>query len=360
MSRLNNRALIVSLFCLSLFIFTGCKKDKSPPAERQLLEDGPLSTQLGKMLNLETYGYSKSRPFWGNNSNELYITGLNEILRIDIAAKQVQVLESSGGIVTGRTNEKSGIVFLGKIDNRHGYYVYNFSNNNTERIISPPSTVGSLLNIADNNIFYYESAASAPFPPCDGFCWGYPGTYIAEFYHFDKETQEITNLENKKFMLFSPDGSQTILSSQLDRHMYVFDNNTRTIIDSSDLGSLFFDGLYYEGEVLHSFEFDVLDNITIKNFNTGEIFRQFQTNHVKAGDLQVSADGTKIYYGGGILNGSSMKILLYDIVSNTQTTVAELPLLDGGGLPFGAFVLADDNTRMVIEAGGHLYIKELD
>ena len=112
--------------------------------------------------------------------------------------------------------------------------------------------------------------------------------------------------------------------------------------------------------MLQSLEVDVLGNITIKNFNTGQVLRQHQTNNVGLDDFGVSADGTKLYYSGGILNGNSLKILSYDIATNTEKIIAELPFLPGGGLPFDYFVLSDDNKKMVMQSGNDLYLKVLD
>ncbi len=350
--------IILSAFIV--FTLAACKKDNST-AEQPLLKDGPMSAQLGKLIYLGDHGYSRSTPFWGRNSDELFITAATEILRIDIAAKKVEVVENSGGLVSGKTNENSGIIFLGKINNQLGYYVFNFSSNSTEKIIAVPNNQGTVINIAGNNIFYYLSPVSIPNPPCNGFCVPFPGPFVpATFYHLDKQTQQITDIKNKQFMLFSTDGSRAILSSQLERRIYVFDNNSRTIIDSSDLNSTFSFGLFFHSGVLQSFEVDVLSNITIKNFNTGQVLRQYQTNNVALDGLRVSADGTKLYYSGGVLNGNSLKILLYDIATNTEKIIADLPFLPGGGSPLNSFVLSDDNKKMVTQSGNDLYLKVLD
>ena len=317
-----------------------------------------MSAQLGKLIYLGHHGYSRSTPFWGRNSDELFLTASTEILRIDFAAKKVEVVENSGSLVTGKTNENSGIIFLGKINNQRGYYVYNFSSNSTEKIIEVPDNQGSRLNIAGNNIFYYLSPVSIPRPPCNDYCWPIPGPGLpGTFYHLDKQTQQKTELKNKQFMLFSPDGSRAFLSSPWEGRMYVFDNTSRTIIDSLALTG---DGLFYHSGVLQSFEVDVLGKITIKNLNTGQILQQYQTNMVGLDGFRVSADGTKLYYSGGILNGNSMKLLLYDMATNTEKTIADLPFLPGGGMPFDSFVLSDDNKKMVIQAVGGLYLKVLD
>ena len=148
-------------------------------------------------------------------------------------------------------------------------------------------------------------------------------------------------------MLFSTDGSRAILSGQQAGRMYVFDNNSRTIIDSSDVNSTATFGLFFQSGVLQSFEVDGIGNITIKNFNTGQVLRQYQTNNVALDGFRVSADGTKIYYRGGVLNGNSLKILLYDIATNTEKIIADVPYLAGGGTPFDSFVLSDDNKKMI-------------
>jgi hypothetical protein len=206
--------IILSAFIA--FTLAACTKDNST----QLLQDGPMSAQLGKLIYLGDHGYNRSTPFWGRNSDELFVTASTEILRIDIAARKVEVVENSVGLVTGKTNEKSGIIFLGKINNQTGYYVFNFNSNSTEKIIAVPNNQGTIINIAGNNIFYYLSPVSIPIPPCTGFCWNIPGPFVpATFYHLDKQTQQITDLKNKRFMLFSTDGSRAILSSQLERRM---------------------------------------------------------------------------------------------------------------------------------------------
>ncbi len=343
-----------------VFTLAACEKDNAT-AEQPLLQDGPMSAQLGKLIYLGEYEYSNSTPFWGRNSDELFITASTEILRIDIAAKKIEVVENSGGLVTGKTNENSGIIFLGNINNQRGYYVFNFSSNSTEKIIEVPDNQGTVINIAGNNIFYNLSPVSIPRPPCNGYCWPAPRSFEpSTFYHLDKQTQQITDLKNKQFGLFSTDGSRAILSSQFESRMYVFDNTSRTIIDSSALNGTSTFGLFFDSGVLQYFQVDVFSNITIKNFYTGQILRQYQTNNVSLDDFRVSADGTKLYYSGGILNGNSRKILLYDIATNTEKIIADIPYLPGGGWPVGSFVLSDDNTKMVTKSGNDLYLKVLD
>ncbi|MEX6690851.1 hypothetical protein QTN47_25305 [Danxiaibacter flavus] len=329
--------IILSAFIV--FALASCKKDNptTSTAEQPLLQDGPLSLQLGKLIYLGDHGHSRSTPFWGRNSDELFITASTEILQIDIAAKRIDAVEKSVGLVTGKTNENSAIIFLGTINSQRGYYLFNFSSNSTEKIIEVPNNQGTRINIAGNDIFYYLSPVSPPNPPCNGFCWPLPGPSVpAIFYHLDKQTRERTDLENKQFGLFSTDGSRAILFSQLESRMYVFDIASRTIIDSSDLNntSSFFSGLFYNSDVLNSFAVDVTGNITIKNFNTGQVLRQYQTNYVGLDDFRVSSDGTKLYYSGGVLNGNALNILLYDIDTNAEKTIAELPFGEGGGLPF--------------------------
>jgi hypothetical protein len=359
--------MIVKIILSAIFVFAlaACKKD-IPTAKQPLLQDGPMSAQLGKLIYLGDHGYSRSTPFWGRNSDELFITASTEILRIDIAAKKVEVVENSGGLVTGKTNENSGVIFIGKINNQHGYYVFNFNSNSTEKIIEVPINQSAIINIAGNNIFYYLSPV--PRPPCNDYCWPIQEPFVPRtFYHLDKQTQQKTDLKNKRFMLFSTDGSRAILSSQRERRMYVFDNASRTIIDSLDLNSTFNFGLYFHSGVLQSFEADVLGKITIKNLNIGQILQQYQTNMVALDNFRVSADGTKLYYSGGILNGNSRKILLYDIPTNTEKTIVDIPnlprsswYLPGGGSPFGSFVLSDDNKKMVLRYENDIYLKVLD
>ena len=329
-----------------------CKKENLP-VEPPLLQDGPLSGQLGKLIYMGNNEYSRSAPFWGKNSDELFITASTKILRIDLAAKKVDIIENFGGIVTGKTNENSGVIFLGKISNQYGYYVFNFSSNTPERIITPPNNLSLLINIAGNNIFCYLYPVSEPTPPCRDYCWPIPRPFVpATFYHLDKQTQEKTELKNKRFLLFSMDGSRAILTGQQERRMYVFDNTSRTIIDSANINSTSSSfGLFYYKEVLQSFEADVLGNITIKNFKTGQIFRQYQTNKVALDGFRVSADGTKLYYSGGFLNGSS-KIFLYDIATNTEKIIADVAAF--------FFVLSDDNKKLVTQLGNELYVKVLD
>lgn len=352
---------IVLSVCI-LFTLVACKKNYSTTTTVQpLLQDGPMSAQLGKLIYLGENGYSRSLPVWGRNSDELFITASRGILRIDIPAKKVEVVENSGGLVTGKTNENSGIIFIGNINTQHGYYVYNFSSNSTEKIIAVPYNQSTLINIANNNIFYSLSPVTIPSTPCNGYCWPIPGPFVpATFYHLDKQTQQITYLKNKQFKFFSTDGSIAILSSQLERRMYMFDNTSRTIIDSSDLNSTSSFGLFFYKGVLQSFEFDILGNITIKKFNTGQIIQQYHTDIITLNDLRVSADGTKLYYSGGILNGNSWKIFLYDIATNKEKIIADLPFQLGGALPFQSFVLSDDNTKMVTQSGNDLYLKVLN
>ena len=349
------------LFTSIVFLLTlpACKKDSQPPFEQPLLGDGPMTSQLGKLISLGNHGYSRETPVFGKNSDELFITASTEILRIDIAAGKLEVIENSGGLATGKTNENSGVIFLGKINNEFGYHVYDFSSNSTEKIITVPTNLGTLINIAGNNIFYYSSPGSPPSPPCNGYCWPLPGPVTpGTFYHLDKQTQQITDLKNKQFGLFSTDGSKTILSSTLESRMYVFDNNSRTIIDSSNVNITA--SPFYHDNVLKSFERDVLGNITIKNFTTGQVLRQYQSDFIAISAPRVSKDGTKLYYSGGMLNGNSMNILIYDIEANTEETVADIPFLSGGGQPIGYFVLSDDNKKMAVQYLNDLYLKVLD
>jgi hypothetical protein len=59
--------------------------------------------------------------------------------------------------------------------------------------------------------------------------------------------------------------------------------------------------------------------------------------------FRVSADGTKLYYSGGILNANSRNILVYDTEYNTEEIIADIPFLAGGSQPISYFVLSDDN-----------------
>lgn len=344
------------LSAIILIALAACEKDDLTP-NQQLLKDGPMSTQLGKQIKLGDHGYGRSI-LWGRNSNELFITASTEILRMDFAANKLEVIESRGGLVTGKTNENSGIVFL----NQSGYNLFNFSTNSIENIMPTPSNQGSLLNISGNNIFYALFPVSKPPTPCSGYCWPAPGPFVpATFYHIDKQTQKITDLKNKRFLVFSQDGSKTILSSQIESRMFVFDNVGRTIIDSADVKSTNSQfGLFFQKGVLQSYDVDILGNITVKNFNTDGIIKQFFTNLILFDEIKVSADGTKLYYSGGVLNGNSMKILLYDIATNIQTVLVDIPFLDGVATPVDFFLLSDDNRKLVTRSGNDLYVKVLN
>lgn len=349
----------IILSAIIILILAGCKKGNDS-INNALLQDGPLSDQLGKRVYLGKNRYVGSTPVWGRNSDELFINASSEILRVDMAASKIEVINNSGGVAAGKTNENSGVLFMANINNQPGYYLYKFHTNSIEKIKEVPTNQGSLLHISGNNAFYYLAAATIPNPPCNGYCWPIPGPFVpATFYHIDLQTQQTTDLRNKQFMLFSPDGSSTILSSQLERRMYLFDNNSRNITDSSDLTSnAFFFGLFFHNGLLHSFEIDVHRNIIIKNFYSGQVTRQYQSNLLFDG-LKVSGDGTKLYYIGGVFNENSQKLGIYDIIANTEKIIAELPYLPGGGRPFDNAVLSDDNTKVVIQAGNDLYLKIL-
>ncbi|RIW12559.1 hypothetical protein D0X99_18785 [Algoriphagus lacus] len=344
------------LSAIILISLAACEKDDNLPGKLKVKE-GPLSNKLGKLIDLGDYGYGRF-VVWGRNSDELFITASSEILRIDISSNKVYVLDTKVGSITSKTNENSGIVFI----NQSGYNLFNFSTNSIENLISTPSNQGSLLNISGNNIFYTLFPVSKPATPCSGFCWPAPGPFVpATFYHIDKQTQKITDLKNKRFLVFSQDGSKTILSSQIESRMFVFDNVGRTIIDSADVKSTnpkF--GLFFQRGVLQSYDVDILGKITIKNFKTDEIIKQFSTNMILSDEIKVSADGTKLYYSGGVLNGNSMKILLYDIATNTQTELVDIPFLDGVATPVDFFLLSDDNRKLVTRSGNDLYVKVLN
>lgn len=348
------------LSAIILLALAACEKDDFN-GEQSLLKEGPMSAELGKLIDLRDHGYSKFI-VWGRNSDELFISASTEILRMDFATNKVEVIENRGGLAIGKTNENSGMIILGTVNNQSGYHIFNFNSNSSEKIVSVPNNQGTLINIAGNNIFYYITPVSQPIPPCDGFCWPAPGPFVpATFYHLDKQTQQIIDLKNKRFEIFSEDGSKAILSSQIERRMFVFDNNTRTIVDSADINSTNSKfGLFFQSEVLHSYDVDILGNITIKNFNTDQILRQFSTNKIISSNIQISADGTKLYYSGGVLNTNSYMILLYDIATNTEKIIVDLPFLEGGATPIDFFLLSDDNKKMVIKSGNDLYLKVLN
>lgn len=355
--------LKIILSAFFLIMLAACKKDSSIVEDEQpLLQDGPLSAQLGKLINFPDTRYFRRPAFWGINSDELFIKVSANLLRIDFASRKIEEIEVSDGTFTGKTNENSGIIFKGKIKYQYGFYVFNFNSKSIEKIISVPEKQITAINIAGNNIFFYQSVSPFSYLPCNGsYCWTMPGTFVPSiFYHLDMQTQQKTDLDNKQFILFSPDGSKAVLSGHIERRIYLYDIASRTIIDSADVNNDYASsfGLFFHEGVLHSFESDVHRNITIKNANSGQVIRQYQTNIFVFSDIRVSTDGTILYFSGG--SNGTHKIMLYNISTNTQKIIADLPYLQGGSLPFEDFVLSDDNKKMVIEAGGNLYLKELD
>lgn len=359
-----NLKFILSVFVI--FTLAACKKDHpfdDKPGYEPLIQDGPLSPHLGKLIYLSDYGLGSGTPFWGRNSDEIFITVSDKILKVDLANEKVAALETQGGAIIGKTNENSGLIILGRINTDICYYTVSLHNNNIEKIISVPLNQGSRINIAANNIFYYQSPISTPLPPCNGYCWGIPGPFVAAtFYHLDKQTQEITPLRDKYFLLFSTDGSKSILGSRLQQRMYVFDNTSRTITDSA-LYNTFYSrvyGLFYYNGVLHSYETDVFGKITIKDFFTSQVLQQYETNKVGFEDIKVSRDGTKLYYTAGFINGGKLQIQLYDLGTNSEKLIAELAFLPGGARPFDYFILSDDNKKIAIKAGADLYVKAVN
>jgi hypothetical protein len=313
------------------------------------------------MISHGSHGYNRSTPFWGRNSDDVFLTASTEILQVDLAVESIKVINNAGSLITGKTNENSGIIFMGQVNNELGYHLFDFSSRSIEKIMSIQVNQGIIMHISGNNIFYNLFPNSAPNPPCTGYCTPFPGPYIlGTFYHLDKQTQQITNLENKKFKLFSPDGSTAILSHQIENRIYVFDYASKTILDSTNLDYAPSYGLFFRNGELHSFDVDVFNNLTIKKLTTGQILQTYKSEHIALEGFQTSKDGTKIYYSGGMLNGNSLKILLYDIATNTEKVIADVPFLPGGGSPFSYFVLSDDNKKMLVQSENDLYVKVLE
>ncbi len=353
------KTILLVLIAFMLWL-PACKKDEAL-VEQPLLQDGPMSAQLGKMIYLGHHGFSTSTPVWGRNANELFFTASTGLIRLDLAAKKLELLDKFPSIATGKTPENSAVIFSGMINAELGFYAYHFSSNSFEKIMAAAVNQSSRLHMAGNNIFYSLYPPSSPPSPCNGYCWPMPpGAVPGIFYHLNKLTQQRTDLPDKQFTLFSNDGSKTILSSTLNNRIYLFDNNSRSITDSIDRDpSNYISGLFYNSNVLKAFEIDIQGKITIKNSFTGQVLHQLQSNYMGFSDLRVSTDGTKLYYREGNLNGGSIKIILYDIARNTERVIADIPYLAGGSISVNSFVLSDDNTKMAMRYQNDIYVKEL-
>jgi hypothetical protein len=316
-----------------------------------------MSPALGKHINLGNNGPAGNSLTWGKSSNELFVYA-GKLLRLDLNSKKIEPISELG--IVGRTNENSGLVLVGKIGGQWGYYKYDYSSAKVELLRSFTTTESTNFHIANNHMFFYTAPASPTPPPCTGYCWplplpGNPGS----FYYIDNFTGIQTLLPGKTFHSFSKDGTKAILFDKGSKPIYIFDNITKQFTDSLSYQNLqVTTGLFYD-DVLKAFEVTILDNVTIKNYKTGQVLHNYQSKINFLELERLSFDQTKLYYKGGILNGGSMVIAMFDMNTGVEQIIAEAPYLAGGGIPMDEFVISDDNKKMAFLHATGIYIKNI-
>lgn len=352
--------------------FYSCKKSSNDQESQQtspLLEDGPMSATFGKRINLERFDNLKYLGnYWGRNSEELFISAATQLLRLDLAKGEVEVLENSGGLFTGKTNENNAIIFIGTINGTYGYYTYDFYNRSMEIILPLSPSQVSKLSMSGNNVFFYTATQGPPINPCnsiwDLWCSNAPSIVSSSFYHLDKNTKALVLLKDKGFVAFSKDGTKALLANQPNRDsLYMFDNVTRVIVDS--FPALAFGPLFYEQNDIRHIEVTggLLDQITIKSILTGQTLHRFTASAKFLHQaIKWSEDGTQLYYLGATgLNSFTMLLNVYDLTLQQEKSIASFSLDQGGGSPvtLDEIILSPDNKRILIRYVNDLYIKDL-
>ena len=352
-----------------ILIATACSKNIS--VDSDILEDGPLSSKLGKRIQLSEYGLSRSY-YWGRNANELFITAETKLLRLDLTAQKIKVLESSGGLFTGKTNENSGIIFVGTLNGKRGYYEYRFNADTISGLVPLSINSASNLYTGGNTLFFYTGTiiSSNPCPnlePWD-FCWQ-PSSGITSLnlYHIDKLTKQFTLLPYKTFKQFTNDGSKSIFMDNTNitnLPVNVFDNTTKQFTDSFTVNTQYsnasFIKTYYDNEFRSYYISDNPRNqVIVVNARTNQETDRHTLN-VASVQLQSlnPATGIIVYVGTPAANFNSRILGIYDMRTRQDKTISTLTIEEA--LLLGDLIPSDDNRKLLIRYLNDLYIKEIN
>jgi hypothetical protein len=365
--------LLLTSFLASLFLLGSCKKDgaddNSPVENDSLLQTGPMFAKLGKRINLKDHGNaSNTGNYWGRDFNELFVSINASLLRINLLELKVEEIEKSGGLFTGKS-ENSGIVFIGTLNGVMGYYHYKFATNEIEKIMSLSRDHATSLQMAENTIIFRNGIVGPPTNPCEGndfICSDNPTIKSQMLNHVDKTTRQITPLPRKQFRQFSKDGTKTILVDSFDYSLtYVFDNDTRSYIDSfvtpynisdnNEWSDTFFENKYV------SYITDGTGQVIKQDVKTGLEESRFTLPIINSQLIKLSPDGTKLIYKG--LSGSdSEKILLgiYDMVTEKDRIIASFSQEESMRIDAKNVKLSEDNKRLLVLYDSDLYIMDVE
>ena len=364
---MNKLTLFIAL--IVILIATACSKNI--PVDSDILEDGPLSSKLGKRIQLGEYGLSRSY-YWGRNANELFITAETKLLRLDLTAQKVKVLESSGGLFTGKTNENSGIIFIGTVNGNRGYYEYRFNTDNISGLVPLSINSSSNLYTGGNTLFLYigTTISSNPCPnrePWD-FCFQPSSGGTSSLYHIDKLTKQFTILPYKTFKQFSNDGSKSIFLNDIaniaNLPVYLFDNTTKQFTDSFTVNTQYanasFITSHYDNEFRsYYFNGNPRNQVIVVNARTNQELDRHTLNVVSVQKHSLNpATGTIVYVGTPAANSNSRILGIYDMRSRQDRTISTLTTEEA--LLLGDLILSDDNKKLLIRYLNDLYIKEIN
>jgi hypothetical protein len=365
---------IVLLIALAIFLFSSaCKKNNlnNNSGNSGILENGPLSPKLGKRIQLRDYGLPYSY-FWGRTSNELFISAESNLLRIDLSAEKVKALESSGTF-TGKTNENSGIIFVGTKNGNYGYYEYNFATDAIAGLV--PLSINSVSNfyMAGNTVIFYTGISTNTTPSaCQGlspwdYCWQ-PSSNIASLslYHIDKLTKQFTRLPGRKFKQFSKDGSKSIFYDNFNVTnvpVYLFDNMTKQFTDSFTMYTPYSDAsitpTYYDVDFKSYYHensgsgFEVI----MANAKTNQEMERYSLNVIPQFWGVYPANGLIVYVATPVTNSTSFVLGIYNMKTRQSKTITTLST--GESSLIGGIIPSDDNKKLLIRYLNDLYIKEI-
>jgi hypothetical protein len=365
---MNKLNLFIAL--IVILIATACGKNIPVDSGTGILEDGPLSSKLGKRIQLGKYGLPYSY-YWGRNANELFISAESKLLQLDLTAQKIKVLESSGGVFTGKTNENSGIIFIGTINGKRGYYEYRFNTDTISGLVPLSINSSSNLYAGGNTLFLYigTTISSNPCPnqePWD-FCFQPSSGGTSSLYHIDKLTKQFTLLPYKTFKQFYKDGSKSIFIDNVNvtnLPVYLFDNTTKQFTDSFTVNTQYpnasFITVYYDNEFRSYYINDNARNQVI--VVNARINQETDRHTLNVASLQFSnlnpATGTIVYVGTPAANSNSRVLGFYDMRTRQDRTLATLSTDEA--LLLNGLILSDDNRKLLIRYLNDLYIKEIN
>ena len=361
----------LTLFIVLIVILIAAACSKNISVDSDILEDGPLSSKLGKRIQLSEYGLSRSY-YWGRNANELFITAETKLLRLDLTAQKIKVLESSGGLFTGKTNENSGIIFVGTLNGKRGYYEYHFNTDTIAGLVPLSLNSASNLYVGGNTLLFYNGTTISS-NPCNNldpwdYCWQpASGSTSLTLYHIDKLTKQFTLLPYKTFKQFSNDGSKSIFMDNANitnLPVYLFDNTTKQFTDSftvnTQYSNAWFITTYYDNEFRSYYINDNPRNqVIVVNARTNQETDRHTLNVVS---FQLSnlnpATGTVVYVGTPAANSNSRILGIYDMRTRQDRTISTLTTEEA--LLLSDLIPSDDNRKLLIRYLNDLYIKEIN